>query len=341
MRLIVYWLVASFLVQSCQNMQERTAQNPTTQVITIQDSIDYYTGLIKSDPANYELFSKRSELFIRSGRIDPAFRDINAALELNQEDPGVFLLLGDIYFILGQTDNSLNAYKKAYSLDRENVKPLLSLAEAYLVLQDYTESSRYLDMAASVDVNHPKTYFLKGIVSMETGDTVSALTNLKIAGNIDSLYFEAFMQTGSLLSSLGDSTAVDYYRAALHASPNDERALFLTALALQEKGDFSAALEHYDRLLKIYPENKNAAFNSGYIYLVEFEDYDLAIDFFRKAITIDPSFVRAVYNLGRSYEAKSMYEEARKQYRQALALETNYPLAIEGMNRLDKIQFGN
>jgi len=45
-----------------------------------------------------------------------------------------------------------------------------------------------------------------------------------------------------------------------------------------------------------------------------------------------------VYNLGRTYEARGNYKEAREQYRQALKLKTNYPLAIDGLNRLDKIQ---
>jgi tetratricopeptide (TPR) repeat protein len=245
-----------------------------------------------------------------------------------------------VYFILGQTDNSLNSYKKAFEIDRNKIQPLLSLAEAYLVLQDYEQSLRYLDLAASVDVNNPKTYYLKGILKMETGDTLEALTNLKIAGNIDSNYFEALMQTGSILSSLQDTTAVVYYRKALKVNPGDERALFLTALSLQENGDFDEALDLYSEVNTLNPQNKNAHFNTGYIYMVELEDYDAAILAFQKAITIDPAFVRAVYNLGRSYEAKGMYDEARVQYKQALGLETNYPLAVDGLNRLDKIQFG-
>ncbi len=339
MRISVFSVVLYLFVVSCQGPIERTGNQVNAGIITIQDSITYYTDRLLKDSSDYSLFKNRAGLFIRSGKIDPAFRDINSALELNQDDPEVYILLGDVYFILGQTDNSLNAYKKAYSIDQKNVRPLLSLAEAYLVLQDYELSRRYLDLAASVDVNQPKTFYLKGILKMETGDTASALTNLKIAGNIDTLYFDAFMQTGSLLSSMADTTAVEYYQTALKVRPEDERAMFLTALAYQEKGDYSTALDFYEDLTEMYPENKNACFNSGYIYLVEMEDFESAILSFQKAIIIDPAFVSAVYNLGRCYEAIGMPDEARKQYRQALELETNYSLAIDGLNRLDKIQY--
>ncbi|PLW94221.1 MAG: glycosyltransferase, partial [Marinilabiliales bacterium] len=55
---------------------------------------------------------------------------------------------------------------------------------------------------------------------------------------------------------------------------------------------------------------------------------------FQQALNIDPSYVEAVYNLGRTYEALGLREEAAIKYRQVLELHTNYPLAIEGLNRL-------
>jgi tetratricopeptide (TPR) repeat protein len=339
MRFTVFFVVIYLLLVSCEGDPARENNRQLKSITSLQDSILFFTDKISEDSADYHLYVRRAELFVKSGKIDPALRDINYALELNQDDPDVFILLGDVYFILGQTDNSLNSYKKAYTIDPGNARPLISLAEAYLVLQDYEVSRRYLDRAASIEVNHAKTYYLKGILDMETGDSTSALTNLKIAGNIDTLYFDAFMQTGALLSVMEDTSAGVYYKKALKVRPGDERAMFLTALSYQEKGDFNAALDLYEELIAIYPGNKNALFNSGYIYMVEMEDFEKAISYFRQAIVVDPGFVSAVYNLGRTYEASGMYEEARIQYRQALELQTNYSLAIEGLNRLDKIQF--
>ena len=58
---------------------------------------------------------------------------------------------------------------------------------------------------------------------------------------------------------------------------------------------------------------------------------------FRQVIDLNPANVRAVYNLGRAYEAMGRYEEARLQYRRSLKLLTNYPLAVQGLNRLDEM----
>ena len=93
-------------------------------------------------------------------------------------------------------------------------------------------------------------------------------------------------------------------------------------------------LQGDEKLNNIYLLNKWAFYNKGYILLVEYELFDEAADAFQQALNIDPSFVDAVYNLGRTYEAQGLYEEAVVKYRQALELETNYPLAIDGLNRL-------
>jgi tetratricopeptide (TPR) repeat protein len=73
----------------------------------------------------------------------------------------------------------------------------------------------------------------------------------------------------------------------------------------------------------------------GYIYLVELQDYEMAEKAFSQAISIDPGYAEAVYNLGRTYEAQKRYSDAIQQYRTALTIRTNYDLAIEGLNRLE------
>ena len=176
---------------------------------------------------------------------------------------------------------------------------------------------------------------------METRDTVNALLNLKIAGNIDTTYYEAYMQIGSLYNALKDTLAIAYYKAALKAIPNDEQAMYLLAFSYQQKGNFDEALTYYQKLTALYPTNVLAYYNSGYINMVEIMDFEAAKDAFRQAILLDPAYVEAVYNLGRIYEETGDIDLARQQYKQALELETNYPLAIEGLNRLDDLSISN
>lgn len=300
------------------------------------DSLQVLTRMIKEDSLNFKYYADRARIYVQKGEVDPALRDLNKAIELKPDDAGLFVLLGDVYFIIGKKEGSLTSYKKALRMEPENMAPVVKLAETYLILKDYEEAAKYIDLMISKDVNNKKAYYLKGIQLMETGDTAQALINLKIAGNLDSTYYEAFMQTGSLYTAKKDSLAIDFYKAALKARPDDERALLLLALSYQYNNNFDKALDTYQQIERLNPSNKTAFFNSGYIYMVEKQNFDSAVVAFQHAIDIDPSYVEAVYNLGRIYEEQGDYRAAKTQYKQALELETNYPLAVEGLNRLDR-----
>lgn len=303
------------------------------------DSVQLLTRQIAQDSANSTLYTLRAGLYLKNGRIDPALRDIGTAIDLNPEAPENFIMLGDIYFVLGKFNNCLASYKKAAQLEPKSEKPLLKLAGTYLMLQDFNKASFYIEQAVSLNPNSSQSFYYRGIQRMETGDTLSSITQLRVAINLDSTNYLALMQAGSLLSAMHDSTAVQYFKDALKARPDDEQALYYLARQHQEQGKFDRALDEYHRVTVLYPDNTVAWYNQGYIFLVEKQDFENAVDAFQQAIAIDPSYVEAVYNLGRTYEAMGQFDKAREQYKLTLKLKSNYPLAIDGMNRLDAIKY--
>lgn len=341
MKIVVFgFFCLTLLLTGCQSEISNKDQKNNSSIQAV-DSIDLVTNQIKLDSTNADLFATRSRLYLKKGKVDPAFRDISYAIDKNPNDPGLFILLGDIYFITGQKENCLSSYRKAGAMDPKSLIPVLKLAETHLILQEFETAAQFIDIALNLDINNPKAYYLRGIQRMEMGDTTLALRNLKIAGNLDSNYYETFMQIGTIYSYLNDTSAIDYYKAALKAQPEEERALFMLGYSYQEKGDYDKAISIYQKINELYPANKRAFYNSGYISMVEMRDFEVAKDAFRQAIAIDPSYVEAVYNLGRIYEETGDFDLARNQYRQALELKTNYPLAIDGLNRLDDLQYSN
>lgn len=323
----------------CHENKEKKTDTAQTESTKKVDSVQLLTYQITQDSANSTLYTLRAGLYLKNGRIDPALRDIGTAIDLNPEAPENFIMLGNIYFVLGKLDNGLASYKKAARLEPKSEKPLLKLAETYLMLQDFNKASFYIEQAVSLNPNSSRAYYFRGIQRMETGDTVSAITQLRIAVNLDSSNYLALMQAGSLLSAIRDSTAVQYFQDALKARPDDEQALYYLARQHQEQGKLDRAMDEYHRVTVLYPANKLAWYNQGYIFLVEKQEFENAVGAFQRSIAIDPSYAEAVYNLGRTYEVMGQYDKAREQYKLALKLKSNYPLAIDGMNRLDAIKF--
>ena len=335
MRIFILFFLLFLSVVACDH-QEKTSSEKEKEAVFSADSVQLITDLIRNDSANFRLYLTRARLNLKQGRIDPAFRDVNTALDLSPADPEPFMLLSDIYFIMGNLDNAFSALRKAAELDPDNEVPYVKQAEAYLIIQNYSMAQKSVDRALSINVTNARAYFLKGVSFLEQGDTMRAITNLRISANLDTMKYETYMQLASVYQLMDDTVAIDYYNKALRGRPNDERALFRLARFYQDLGHYDKAINYYEKVNQFYPLHKEAYFNKGYIYLVEEKDFDRAAIAFQQATNIDPAYVEAVYNLGRTYEAQGLYDEAAVKYREVLEMHTNYPLAIEGLNRMNK-----
>lgn len=337
-KLFVVLLVIVFaVIISC----DTTVKNKKVTVVNRADSITIYADLLLEDSLNPELYSSRAELYFELGKIDPALRDLQMALKLAPDNPKLYLLLSDIYIILGQTDNGIAALKKSIRLNPNSEIPFLKLSETYLLLNDPNTSIRYADEAIKINIKNPESYYIKAMGLLENNDTSDAIINLGISANLDSNNFMANMQLGAIYTAKRDSISEKYFKNALIAKPDDERALYYLGMYYQEQKEFDKAISNFSRITEIYPSNKRVYYNMGYIYLVEKEDFENAKIMFQEAISISPGFVEAVYNLGRTMEALGDYEGARKQYVEALEILPNYPLAVQGMNRLDDMLIKN
>lgn len=299
------------------------------------DSITIITNLLMGDSLNPGLFADRAKLYFQKGKIDPALRNLQSALKLTPNDPKLFLLLADIYFALGQTDNSIASLKKSIRLNPSDETPYLKLSEAYLLLNEPPTALRYADEAIKVNRQNPECYYVKAMGLLENSDTSAAIVNLGISANLDSNNYMAHMQLGAIYTTANDTLSKTHFNKALTAKPDDERALYYLGMYYQEHGEFAKAIGKFSRVTGLYPDNKRAHYNMGYIYLVEMEDFVNAKTMFQKAISINPRFVEAVYNLGRTMEAMGDCNGAREQYKKSLELLPNYPLAVQSMNRLD------
>jgi len=317
------------MVVSCQNNETNRSRNK------IEDPLEFLNAEIEQQPENYQLYAQRASLFLEQGKLDPAFRDLNRALEIEPEDAGLYVILADIYFVMGNKENSISALKKAIKLNPKSEIPFSKLSELYLLTGEYDKSIFFADRSLLVDVNNAEPYYYKGMALLETFDTANAILNLKIASNLDTSNYSANMQLGSLYYHVNDSIAEIYLKFAIRNQPGDASAHYYLGMLYQENGEFEKALDTYSQLFNNKKGSKRAYYNSGYIYLVELKQFPKAVEMFTEAVALDPAFVEAVYNLGRSYEALGDFDSARTQYQNAIEILPNYPLAVQGLNRLD------
>lgn len=104
--------------------------------------------------------------------------------------------------------------------------------------------------------------------------------------------------------------AYDELIEALRCEPKNIWALVLMGnLLSKEMNDIEHAKQYYDKVLEYHPDNAIAINNIGATYM-ERDDYEGALPYMEKALTIDDSYANSYYGLALCYYKLCRFEEA-------------------------------
>jgi tetratricopeptide (TPR) repeat protein len=334
--IFVSFLLVVFLLSmhSCIDKSEKPVAEPKNE---LADEIDAISKKITDDDKNAALYNQRAELYIKAERLNDALSDVNKAISIDSKMPAVYLTLSDVYLLQGKPGNALEAIQKSISIDDKYAEGYLKLAKLYLVMKDYDKTSQNINKVLNLDPNNAKAYFLMGFALEENGDTIKAVEGYQKAVALDPQYFDAFIQLGSLYALKKSPLAAGYFNSALMVKPNSKETLYMLGMFYQENEQPEKALETYKRMIILDSTNKLPFYNSGYVNLVYMKKFKEGAELFSKAIKLDPKYIEAYFNRGYCYELSGDFVKARLDYEKALKITPNYPNAIEGLNRLDKL----
>ena len=324
----------------CDNTPEPETVN-TTQGhqarVTTNEAIQLLTDSIAMDSTNAHFYLNRARIYFSNEQVGQAMVDINKSLQLNPNDVDTYLLLADVYYALGDQDNINASLNKAAEIDPNDARPLVKLAELNLLQQNFNLAFAYVDKALSLSSYNPNAYFVKGMCYMASKqDTVNALRNFQLAAEQDGSFYDPVEQICRIYAAQEPPYAMDYLRKVQQQFPEIINARYELALYLQSHGQPEEALAHYDTILMKYPMNYFVMFNKGYVNYVYLEDDEAALDYFNKALEVNPAYTDAKYNKGRVLEQMGDYSQAVEIYKDVLKSQPDYDLAIDALNRIQK-----
>lgn len=85
------------------------------------------------------------------------------------------------------------------------------------------------------------------------------------------------------------------------------------------ENNIQKAFVEFRKAFELNPKDKDVLNITGIIYLLHYEDFPKAIDFFQKAVSVDSDFSEAHNNLGFAYEKSRKFNEAITSYKKALS----------------------
>ena len=298
-------------------------------------SVDQITASLREYPEDPALYFARAKKYLTTGNIDEAIADMNQAIGKKNLKPEYFILLADLHLMKGQSGNSRDALEKCVKEYPSNTEALLRLAQLHFYVKQYKKSFEYLNRVQEIDPSIAQTYFIRGLVLEEAGDTTNAIINFQISTEKNPDYYDAYIILGLRYADKKDSIALAYYRNALKIKPKSPEAYYNIGLFYQSIEKYNKAIASYNELLeKTDSTYKFALFNIGYIYMEYLKEYGKAIYYFQKANDSDIKYYQASYNLGLCYERLKDYKKAKELYKYTLSVEPDYDLAIQGLNRV-------
>jgi len=149
----------------------------------------------------------------------------------------------------------------------------------------------------------------------------------------------------ALLQKKELDAAIACYQKAIELNPNLAVAHTNLGSALGERGNFNEAIASFDQSIKINPNDANTYLNKGYL-LQENKKIDAAIACYQKAIELEPEGQGAAIsqnNLGNALNTIGRSREAMDSYRKAIELDPTYAFphyhlgaVLHGQQKLDE-----
>lgn len=329
-------LTVSFVAckQNTDTLVENTAHTDSLMKVINSPELKAINEKILENPNDANLYNERAKLYLKFEQLEDAISDAKRAIRIDSANAEYYMTEADVFFAGNRTRNAKDVLELIVKKFPTNTDGLLKLAELYYFVKQYDNAFEKINQALKINENLAKAYYLKGSIYKEVGDTAKAISSLETALEQDNKNYNAFLDLGIIYAARKNGIALEYYNNALSINPTSTEALYAKARLLQDINKGDEALVIYEQILKSDSVHIYSIFNIGAIQLDAKKDAKKALEYFTKAININPKYAEAYFARGACYQVLKDKNNAIADYKMCLQLKPNYELAIDGLNSI-------
>jgi tetratricopeptide (TPR) repeat protein len=232
-----------------------------------EEAVALVEGLVRANPGNAALHSDLGRCLFEWGRVDDAILRYREAIRLDPRVPLFHTNLGTAWNVKKNYPDAITCFTKALELDPDFAAAHANLGTALFGLSKVEEA---------------KASWRKAI-RLNPADA-TAHCNLGVALALQEKWDEA-------LRSLDKAIEHDPHLAMAHAQRG--------AILCDRKKEYELAVASFERAIALEPEKAEHRFNLGLAQRNRGHDKD-AIDAFREATRLEPTYARAYSHLGKA-----------------------------------------
>jgi adenylate cyclase len=229
----------------------------------LDEAIAEYQTALRLDPFHPRAAIQLAATYEKSGRYRAAIAQLQRTSELLPDFDWTWIYLGDLHHSRGNHEQALQAYQRALAIDPSNIDAKVGLGLTYAGMKRFEEgeqvANELLASSSKPQEENADYLFLVAMLDRARGDPEKAIAFLEKAMSVarrryHRVYMGALAETYAFV---GDKdNAIAYYRKALESercsSPYMIQFHYRLGLLYEEKNDFRAAAEAYERFLHFW-----------------------------------------------------------------------------------------
>lgn len=212
-----------------------------------------------SNSSRYNAFFLEAICERAKGNSDAAFDLLRHCVEIDSTKSEAYYYLSQYYGALKQKDKAIACIEKAAALEPSNSTYQETLANAYINLHQYDKAAAVLENL--YDKHRDRDDVLGVLIQLyeEQHEYESAIKTLTLLETVEGKSERLSYAKSNFYTQLGDKkAAIAEMKHLADQYPNDQNYRGLYANALFVNGQKKKALEIYDDILRIEPDNRNA-----------------------------------------------------------------------------------
>lgn len=252
------------------------------------------------------------------------WQSVNNALNKNPDYHPALYARSNLYLQKGRLDSALMDIAKAIEIDSLQASYYVTRADIYLMTNQSRLTKENLQMAIKVDPNYEEAHMKLAELYLYVLMYQEALDELNEVLKTNVNNPKAYYLKGIIYKEIGDtSLAISSLMTTTEQDPQYALAFEQLGLIYASKMD-DKAVDFYNRAIAINPKNPQTRYNKG-IFLQDKGDFESAIATYKELMTYSPEFVFAPFNIGyiHFYELNQP-EEAMTYFNRAIELNPTY-----------------
>jgi tetratricopeptide (TPR) repeat protein len=207
-------------------------------------------------------------------------------------------------------------------IDKKHKEALYKKGRIYALSGDFEKAVKDYDLAIEYYPNCSECFRKRGYFynsEIQPNEPEKAMLDFNTAIELDSLNWKPFSNRAFLFLELGNfDNALKDFNKCVQIAPNNWETYYYRTTFYERNGDYDKAFEDYKIIIKLRPNDPEPI-----CYIADFsDDYlekpNLAINFYKEALSIDSTYFVAIHNLALVYKSLKKYDKALKFYKKTL-----------------------